>query len=191
MNLSLGVLLTLAHGCAPIVAPETLLSVASAESGFDPLTVAVNVLPRQVYHPANAAAAIALSSRLISEGRSVDLGLGQINSRNLTPLRLTLADAFEPCRNLAASAAVLADGYRRAAPAPGAEQAGLLTALSYYNTGDASRGLRNGYAGRVQRAAARVIPELQAQVSTPASPPLLAHTSVWSITPPSAGRIVF
>jgi type IV secretion system protein VirB1 len=159
--LALSVLVGLAQQCAPTVAPETLLAVVRAESDFDPLVVAVNGAPRQVIHPANPAAAAMIATRLIAEGKSVDLGLGQINSRNLTPLGLTVADAFDPCRNLAASAQVLQAGYVRAAPVLGDEQAALRTAFSFYNTGDAARGFRNGYVDRVGRAAAKVVPALR------------------------------
>jgi type IV secretion system protein VirB1 len=158
--LTLAVLLGLARACAPAVAPETLLSVARAESGFDPFVVAANTTPRRVFHPASADAATAIAGALIRAGRSVDLGLGQINSRTLAGLGLGLADAFDPCRNLATSARVLEDGYLRAAPAPGDEQTALRTALSRYNTGDPQRGIRNGYVARVTRAAREVVPAI-------------------------------
>jgi type IV secretion system protein VirB1 len=56
---------------------------------------------------------------------------------------------------------VLAAGYDRASPQPGAAQAALRTALSYYNTGDAQRGFRNGYVTKVTAAAGRIVPALQ------------------------------
>jgi type IV secretion system protein VirB1 len=155
--LSLSVLLGLAQACAPEVAPATLLSVTQAESGRDPFVVAVNTTPRQVFHPASAAAATTIAGALIRAGRNVDLGLGQINSRNLARLGLRLADAFDPCRNLAASAQVLQDGYQ---PAPGGEAAALRAALSRYNTGDPQRGIANGYVARVRRAARQVVPAI-------------------------------
>jgi type IV secretion system protein VirB1 len=187
MLLALGALVSLAQTCAPGVAPETLLSVAVAESGLDPLAVAVNGPHRLVFHPATAAEAQAVAARWIAAGRSVDLGLGQINSRNLAPLGLSLAGVFDACRNLAASATVLADGYRRAAPVLGAEQAGLATALSYYNTGDAMRGRRNGYVDRVWRAAADVAPAVRS--GAPASP--RSNLARWDVAPHPASLVVF
>lgn len=190
MVLALSILVGLAQQCAPTVAPETLLAVVHAESDFDPLVVAVNGAPRQVLHPATPGAAAVIATRLIGEGKSVDLGLGQINSRNLAPLGLTVADAFDPCRNLAASAQVLQAGYLRAAPAPGDEQAGLRTAFSFYNTGDPARGYRNGYVDRVRRAAAKVVPALR---STAASPPHVPAPPAWDVfaRPAAAALQVF
>lgn len=177
MVLTLSALLGLALTCAPAVAPETLLSVASAESGFDALLVAVNTRPRRVFHPDTRAAATQLAARLIRDGLSVDLGLGQINSRNLARLGLSPTDAFDPCRNLAASSRLLREGYERAAP-PGADdtQAALRTALSLYNTGDTTRGLRNGYVARVTAAATHVVPAIApilapARTDAPAADP--------------------
>lgn len=179
MILALSALVGLAQQCATNVAPETLLAVVRAESAFDPWVVAVNGATRQVLHPASAAEAAATAARLIAAGRSVDLGLGQINSRNLAALGMTAADAFDPCRNLAASARILQAGYRRAAPGAGEEQAGLRTALSLYNTGDPARGFRNGYVTRVVRAAAEVVPALKAGL--PPSPAEVAEAPAWDV----------
>lgn len=175
MILTLSALFSLAQQCAPAVAPETLLAVARTESGFDPLVVAVNGTPHRVYHPQTADAARVLAEALIARGRNVDLGLGQINSRNLPRLGLAVAEAFNPCRNLWASAEVLQEGYRRAAPAPGDEQRGLRTALSIYNTGDARRGFGNGYVDRVTAAAATVVPGLQIVSAAGARGPVAAQ----------------
>jgi len=42
-------------------------------------------------------------------------------------------------------------------------QPALRRALSRYNTGDARRGFTNGYVAKVERAAAQVVPAIQAQ----------------------------
>ncbi len=161
MPIDLATVLALAQACAPSVAPMTLASVLRVESGFDPLVIGINTPRHARIAPKSAAEAIATAGRLIAAGDSIDLGLGQINSRNLAWLGLSVADAFDPCRNLAASARVIAAGYDRAGPRPGAEQAALRTALSYYNTGDPQRGIRNGYVAKVTAAAGRIVPALQ------------------------------
>lgn len=161
MFLTLAAALALAQRCAPDVAPETLLSVAHAESGFDPLSIGVNGPRPQALHPGTAAAAAALARQLVSQGRNIDVGIGQINVRTLRRLNLSLADAFDPCLNLAAAARVLKDNYRGATIRAPSAQAALRVAFSLYNTGDASRGFRNGYVGRVEASAARIVPALQ------------------------------
>lgn len=145
--LALPVLLALSRSCAPEVAPETLLSVARAESGFDPLTIGVNGRPHRAFHPTSPQAAVGLASRLIAGGANVDLGLTQINGRNLARLGLDLRSVFDPCSNLRAGARVLVDGYQASGGA--APQVALQAALSRYNTGDPQRGHRNGYVAKV------------------------------------------
>ncbi len=81
---------------------------------------------------------------LIAQGRSIDLGLGQINSANLQWLGLSIEAAFEPCANLKAAAQVLLSGYR-----PQEGRRAFDAALSRYNTGHPRRGLANGYVARV------------------------------------------
>lgn len=189
MILPLTALLGLAQACAPAVAPQTLLSVVQAESGRDPFVVSVNAPRRQTYRPTTAAAATALAARLIGAGANLDLGLGQINSRNLAWLGLTPAQAFDPCRNLAASARVLEAGYRRAAPGEGGPQTALRAALSAYNTGDPRRGLRNGYVARVVAAAARVAPALGPEPPDPAATPAAPATALDPFAPGAAARL--
>lgn len=161
MPLDLATLLPLAAACAPTVAPQTLLSIAQVESGFDPLAIGVNGPGGGGVRPRDAAEAVQRAKALIAAGRNIDLGLAQINVRNLGWLRLSVEQAFDPCRNLAAAAEVLTDGYRRAAAGRADPQAALRTALSFYNTGDPERGLRNGYVAKVTRSAATLVPALQ------------------------------
>lgn len=161
MILSFDQMQALAAQCAPTVAAETLLSVVKVESGFDPLAIGVNGGPAIRVQAKSRQEAAAKAAALVADGRSVDLGLAQINSRNLDWLGLTIESAFDPCRNLAASARVLQDGYARGARREDGEQPALLTALSYYNTGHPDRGFRNGYVAKVTAAAATIVPALK------------------------------
>jgi type IV secretion system protein VirB1 len=172
MPLDLATVLALAQACAPSVAPATLASVAHVESGFNPLVIGVNTPQHERrLTPASREAAISTAERLIARGDSVDLGLAQINATNLVWLGLSVADTFDPCRNLAGAAQVLQASYDRAAPAFGAEQAALRTALSYYNTGDPGRGFRNGYVAKVVVAAGRIVPAIRPDSAAPATAP--------------------
>lgn len=158
MALAIPEVLALATQCAPAVAPETLMAIVQVESRFDPLAIGVNGRPRVTVTARTPREAAARASALIASGRSVDLGLAQINSGNLAWLGLSVEAAFDPCLNLAAAQRVLQDGYARSAPASVGEQPALLTALSYYNTGHPRRGFANGYVARVTAAATRFTP---------------------------------
>lgn len=170
--LELAIIFSLAQTCAPAAAPETLAAIAYVESRFDPLAIGVNRGPRPSRRPQDRADAVRIARDLLARGADLDLGVGQINSGNLAWLGLSVEDAFDPCRNLAASAKVLRSGYRPAGDRPDQRQAALRIALSRYNTGHPERGLRNGYVGRVEAAAVRLSLALPAPDATVRTQPV-------------------
>jgi soluble lytic murein transglycosylase-like protein len=113
--------LGLAAACQHSVEPVMIVGIAQHESGLDPARVHLN-----------------------ADG-SGDFGLMQINSRNFAWLGLDERTALDPCRSIAAAAAV-------------------LTALSRYNSGSPTRSLP--YAEAVS---AR-IKALSGSTNSPASP---------------------
>jgi type IV secretion system protein VirB1 len=147
MAYSATAILALASGCAPSVAPETVLAIIQTESSGDPLALNVNG-GRQPARQSNVADAAATARRFVAAGYSVDLGLGQINSRNMRWLGLTWETVFDPCTNVAALARVLTANYNSAI-AGRDPQTALRVALSMYNTGSQTRGFRNGYVAKV------------------------------------------
>lgn len=133
--------------CAPNIAPVTLEAVVRVESGGNPLALHVNGLRAQpVAHSGAEAAQIA--ARFIGQGYSVDLGLMQVNSRNLAALGYSVAQALDPCSNIRGGATILAADYAEAVRTRGEGQAALKAALSAYNTGSFYRGFANGYMAR-------------------------------------------
>lgn len=147
MGYSTAAILGLAAQCAPNIAPQTVAAIVRTESRGNPF--ALNVNGGQQPPPAtNAADAAATARRYISAGYSVDLGLSQINSRNMRWLGLTWETVFDPCTNIAALGRVLSQNYQSVKH--GREpQTALRLALSLYNTGSTSRGFRNGYVAKV------------------------------------------
>lgn len=148
MNLPSAAIMALADACAPDVAPATVAAIVQTESAGFALAIGVNGVARQPKPAATTAQAIATARAYVSKGYSVDLGLAQINSRNMSALGLTWNNVFDPCTNIAAAGTVLSGNYRsvRAGLHP---QRALRIALSMYNTGSRSRGFSNGYVGRV------------------------------------------
>lgn len=145
----------------PTVAIETGAAVARAESGFDTLAIHDNTASRN-YGPASLTEAIAVATTLRAAGDSFDLGVMQINSANLARLGLTIAGAFDPCRNMAAGAQILVDDYLAGGTGQDV-QVRLRQALSRYNTGDGEAGFVNGYVARVQTAAGQIVPAIRLQ----------------------------
>lgn len=160
MLIELSAALALAQQCAPGVAPETLLSVVRTESRFNSLAINVNSGVRLARQPRSKAEAVRMAETLLRTGANFDLGLGQINSKNLGWLKLSIEDAFEPCANLAAAGRVLQANYATASRNSSDPQGALRVALSLYNTGDAGRGFRNGYVAKVEASAKTVVPAI-------------------------------
>ena len=140
----------------------------------------------------DAASAATTAQRYIAAGYSVDLGLGQINSRNMRWLGLTWDTVFDPCTNVAALGRVITQNYNKAIPGRDPQSA-LRVALSLYNTGSSSRGFRNGYVAKVVGNAGFADP-LTAQEPTIPQTPLDARVQLISenLAPsmmPGAGTI--
>lgn len=158
----------LSQECAPWVAHETMAAIIKTESAFRPLAIGVNGGFKLARQPETKAEAVATAKWLIASGYNIDLGLGQVNSSNLAKTGLTVEDAFEPCKNVAAAAKILHWNYQAATRRIPGEQAALHAALSAYNTGSFSRGFANGYVQKVlnNSRSASAVPAL---VSVPAS----------------------
>ena len=158
--LDLGDFARLSRACAPHVALETAAAVARTESGFDTLAMHDNTTGR-TFKPATRETAAALATKLVNVSRhSVDLGIMQINSANFAWLGMSIIDAFDPCRSLAAADQVLVAGYAAPAAAVDQQQA-LAQALSRYNTGSPARGIANGYVARIQASAEVIVPAIR------------------------------
>lgn len=177
---------SLAEHCAPSVAARTLVSIAQVESGFDPLAIGVNgPIPARI-HSHTREEAESIATRLLERGANVDLGLGQINSSNLARLKLSIAGAFQPCRNLSAAGQLLKEAYARQAPRLGQEQAALRRALSVYNTGRTDRGFSNGYVAKVSAAAG-----VPATAYAPQAPAALPPAATWDVFGRTPAHLVF
>lgn len=185
MIVPLALFTRLAGACAPEVAPGTLAALAAVESRFDTLAIYDNTA-HAALHPKDQAEAVTLARQAIAAGHSVDLGIMQINSRNLAPLHLSVTDAFEPCPSLRAGAALLAKDYE-GGKTPAEEQAALRAAFSRYNTGTARGGFANGYVAQVISAAKQVVPEIDPGAAAATKPQAAAVPKDWNVFPNSPG----
>ena len=135
--------------CAPEVHPATLSAVVRQESAGNPYAIGVNGKVKLKRQPRSRDEAVATARMLLSRGVDFDSGLGQVNVRNIGCLGMSIADLFDPCLNLKASATVLSDCYSRATRANIVGQPAIHAALSCYNTGSLTRGFGNGYVSKV------------------------------------------
>ena len=161
--------------CAPNVAPSTIQEIIRVESNGNPFAVNVNKRQDATFQHLikikTKQDAVTVANAAIAAGYTVDMGYMQVNSANLSRLGYTVADMFDPCKNITAGAHILTMAYTEALPRYSNQQAALRAALSRYNSGSFTRGFRNGYVARY--------------VSLPPKPvmltgnPYTADTSVW------------
>jgi len=162
MGLTLAAVMTLSQHCAPGIAIEALVPQLKVESHFDPLAIGINHGP--VVHARTLPEAVGIATRYIQAGYSVDLGIAQINSRNLRRLGLSVEQAFDPCRSLQAASVVLTENWTNvSATRTGADA--ISTTWSVYNSGSTSRGFRNGYVDKVWTAASDLVPQMRVMLA--------------------------
>ncbi|WP_081076833.1 lytic transglycosylase domain-containing protein [Burkholderia cepacia] len=142
----------LAQQCAPQVSPVTMAAIVRTESGFNPYAIGV-VRGRLVRQPVSEAEAVATVRALSAGGWNFSVGLAQINRANWAAYGLNEQSVFDPCRNLAAGAAILEGCFTaaRAAQPDGRRdpQSALRAGLSCYGSGNFLTGYRTGYVQRV------------------------------------------
>lgn len=135
--------------CAPWVAPQTMAAIVKTESQFNPLAININGKAKLERQPSTKEEAVVTAKWLITNHYNIDMGLGQVNSVNLTKTNLSVDNAFDPCKNLAAAATILQWNYESASKSIPDEQAALHAAISAYNTGSFTKGFSNGYVQKV------------------------------------------
>lgn len=143
-------LATLILQCGMAVHPETAAAIIQHESRGNPYALNMQV---RSYYPASREEAVRLLAIALREGRSTDIGLMQVNTQWLRKLNMPAEALFDPCTNIRVGTWILSTNYGQTWAKYRAEKPALLAALSLYNTGDESRGVRNGYVSKVARVA--------------------------------------
>ncbi|HBO7443263.1 TPA: transglycosylase SLT domain-containing protein [Pseudomonas aeruginosa] len=182
--------MALALQCAPAVHPSTLYPVVKAESALNPYAIGVKdgALSRQ---PQSLAEALAAVKKLVEEGKSFAVGLGQVHRQHFDASDpRQVAEMFEPCHNLKRSAEELRRCYGQARPVSSSDQDAIRKAYSCYYSGNFTTGFRPepefGGTSHVQRVLANAdlpayVPALQAQ--PPAAPTLPAGPANVPVAP--------
>jgi type IV secretion system protein VirB1 len=151
---------TLIQQCVQGVHPQTITAIIKQESGGNWL--AMNIDGRTV-KAKDYDEAVQIQTRAIREGRSIDTGLMQINSRWLKKFKIDSVRLFEPCVNLQLGSWILKENYSVTYAKSGNQKQALIGALSMYNTGSATRGY--SYVNNVVYKAIKARP-LHLQIST-------------------------
>lgn len=93
--------------------------------------------------------AVLVSSKMVAEGYTVDVGLMGINSRNVKRFGVSIREAFDPCINVNMGEQILFENINQAKSKGHSGEDAIKVALSLYNTGSETRGFTNGYVDKV------------------------------------------
>lgn len=157
MTLGIAEVLALAVSCAPAIEPAIIAAIVQRESARNPFAIGTGKAARLSHQPTAKEHALHVSAILERAGLHFDVGLGQINSRNLARFGVTVEQALDPCRNMQLMQRVILADYTRALASgrkPGTES--TIAALSGYNTGNFKAGVENGYVKGVVNAHAQL-----------------------------------
>ena len=123
--------------CAPLVHPDTALSVMKEESKLNQF--AIGVVDGWVKQPTDFNSAVLTAQQLEKEGKNYSVGLMQINKHNFSRYGVTLEQMFDPCNNLQVAQQILQDCYQRSGS--------VNDALSCYYSGNFLRGYKRDFRG--------------------------------------------
>lgn len=142
------------------------VGIVKTESAGNPYSIGINTkgvrLKRQ---PSSLIEAIEVATWLATNRYNFDAGIAQINSVNIEKLvkgdvNFRMRKIFDPCENLQLAKIIFNSCYQMTGTTVGA--------LSCYNTGNARRGVRNGYVAKVMSN----VPDL-IQITSGIKPPLI------------------
>lgn len=135
--------------CAPNVAVNTMVAIVKTESNGNTLALGLNNGKKLKFQPRNYEQAVAWIIYLDKHGYNFDVGLGQINIRNIKKYGYKAIDMLEPCKNLNLASLILKKNFTGALLTSTTSKEALHKAISAYNTGNYHSGFSNGYVQRV------------------------------------------
>ena len=135
--------------CAPNVAQVTMQAIISTESKGNPHAIGLNKGYKLKHQPKSMQQAKLWVEYLERNNYNFDVGLAQVNIKNIHKYGYKAADALEPCINLKMASDILGKNYNGALTKSSSSAEALQKAISAYNTGNYSSGLRNGYVQKV------------------------------------------
>lgn len=141
-------LLNLIQQCVTPQHQVVMSAIVKVESSGKPLAIGLNKGYRLQTQPKDEAQAKAWVEYLEKNNYNFDVGLGQVNIKNIHKYGYKASDMLEPCLNLKISSDILDKNYKLAATSANDADA-IKKAISAYNTGNFSSGFKNGYVAKV------------------------------------------
>ncbi len=135
--------------CATPVAQVKMPAIIKTESQNNPLAIGLNKGYKLKFQPKDPEQAKNWVEYLEKNDYNFDVGLAQINIKNIKKYGYTAKDLLDPCVNITVGSDILANNYKNAMSGSTSSTEGWQKAISAYNTGNFTSGMRNGYVAKV------------------------------------------
>lgn len=134
--------------------PNTMKAIIKTESGGNPFALNLNGKKngkriKLAKQPKNIEQAKAWATFLEQNNYNFDVGVAQVNIRNIHKYGYTAAEALDLCVNLKMASFILKKNYHQALYKSTNQQDAVKMAISAYNTGNYRNGFYNGYVSKV------------------------------------------
>lgn len=135
----------------PYAHRSIITAIVKVESGGNPWAININSKNgvKLVYQAKTLEQAQAWVRWFAQNGYNIDIGLAQINIKNINKYKLDPTTFLEPCTNLAMAGKILKSNYDNASKSSSTSDDAIKKAISAYNTGNFRYGFANGYVGKV------------------------------------------
>lgn len=135
--------------CVPNIAQASMLAIVQVESKGNPLALNLNKGYRLQFQPQSKVQAQKWIEYLDKHNYNFDIGLAQVNIKNVNKYGHKATELLDPCTNLKIGSSILIKSYTSALPGSKSPDEAWQKAISAYNTGNFHSGFTNGYVGRV------------------------------------------
>lgn len=138
------------------VHPTVMKAIIKTETRGNPLAISLNGNRnnhriRLLYQPRNFTEAVSWVNYLDQHGYNFDVGIAQVNIKNIRAFGVRPSDALNVCTNLQMASFILKYHYNKALNRAPNNQLAIKLAISAYNTGNFHKGFANGYVKTVIR----------------------------------------
>lgn len=139
----------LIHQCVPHMVQASMQSIVQVESKGNPFALNLNNGYKLQFQPKSEAQAKKWIIALEKNDYNFDIGLAQVNIKNVHKYGYNAVDLLNPCISLKLGSKILVSNYHNALPVSKSSGEALQKAISAYNTGNFHSGFNNGYVHRV------------------------------------------
>lgn len=131
--------------CSNLVALSTMKAIIKTESRGNPFAIGINGKLYLKHQPKNYKEAYSWLEYLEKYNYNIDIGIAQINIKNVHKYGYKAVDMLNPCTNIKLANVILQNYFKKLKQSNISDRHALFMAISAYNTGNYRRGFYNGY----------------------------------------------